>query len=38
MGYQNFLNNMMKQMRGDGRYQAIYDKWFASDAWLKDIQ
>ncbi|MGD9808789.1 MAG: transporter substrate-binding domain-containing protein [Deferribacterales bacterium] len=36
--FMNFLNNMMKQMRGDGRYQAIYDKWFATDAWLKDIQ
>lgn len=36
--FMNFLNNMMKQMRGDGRYQAIYDKWFGTDEWLKDIQ
>jgi len=34
----NFLNNFMKQMRGDGRYQAIYNKWFGTDEWLKDIK
>jgi len=36
--FMNFLNNLMKQMRGDGRYDAIYNKWFGSDAWLKEIQ
>lgn len=36
--FMNFLNNFMKQMRGDGRYQAIYNKWFGTDEWLKDIQ
>lgn len=34
----NFLNNLLKQMRGDGRYEAIYNKWFGTDEWLKDIQ
>lgn len=34
----NFLNNLLTQMRGDGRYQKIYDKWFGTDEWLKDIQ
>lgn len=34
----NFLNNLLVQMRGDGRYQQIYDKWFGTDEWLKDIQ
>lgn len=36
--FMNFLNNLLKQMRGDGRYEAIYNKWFGTDAWLKDIQ
>lgn len=34
----NFLNNYMRQVRGDGTYQRIYDKWFKSDAWLKQVQ
>ncbi|TCK62622.1 transporter substrate-binding domain-containing protein [Seleniivibrio woodruffii] len=34
----NFLNNYLAQIKGDGRYQATYDKWFGSTDWLKDIQ
>lgn len=34
----NFLNNYLRQIKGDGTYQRMYDKWFASDSWLKDIQ
>ncbi len=36
--FMNFLNNLLKQMRGDGRYEKIYQKWFGTDEWLKDIQ
>ncbi|ADD68919.1 extracellular solute-binding protein family 3 [Denitrovibrio acetiphilus DSM 12809] len=36
--FMNFLNNILVQMKGDGRYQKIYDKWFGTDQWLKDIQ
>lgn len=32
----NFLNNFLTQVKGDGRYQKIYDKWFGSDDWYKD--
>lgn len=34
----NFLNNYLAQIKGDGRYQAAYDKWFGTTDWLADIQ
>jgi polar amino acid transport system substrate-binding protein len=34
----NFLNNYLQQVKGDGTYDRIYDKWFKSDSWLKDVQ
>lgn len=34
----NFLNNYLRQIKGDGTYQRIYDKWLKSDKWLNDIQ
>ena len=34
----NFLNNFLRQIKGDGTYDRIYDKWFNSDAWLKQIK
>jgi len=34
----NFLNNFLKQTKGDGSYQRIYDKWFNSDAWLSQVK
>jgi len=34
----NFLNNYLRQIKGDGTYDRMYDKWFKSDSWLKDIQ
>ncbi|WP_432453282.1 MULTISPECIES: transporter substrate-binding domain-containing protein [unclassified Agarivorans] len=34
----NFLNNYLVQIKKDGSYQRIYDKWFKSDAWLSSIQ
>ncbi|MCG6201079.1 transporter substrate-binding domain-containing protein [Psychromonas antarctica] len=33
----NFLNNFLRQIKGDGTYDRIYDKWFKSDDWLKQI-
>ncbi|MBF9002799.1 MULTISPECIES: transporter substrate-binding domain-containing protein [Vibrio] len=34
----NFLNNYLRQIKGDGTYERIYDKWFKSDSWLKNVQ
>jgi polar amino acid transport system substrate-binding protein len=34
----NFLNNFLRQSKGDGTYDRIYDKWFKSDDWLSQIQ
>ncbi len=34
----NFLNNYLRQIKGDGTYDRIYDKWFKNDSWLQDVQ
>ena len=34
----NWLNNFLRQCKNDGRYDRIYEKWFGSDQWYKDIQ
>jgi polar amino acid transport system substrate-binding protein len=34
----NFLNGYLRQIKGDGTYDRIYDKWFKDDAWLKQVQ
>jgi polar amino acid transport system substrate-binding protein len=34
----NWLNNFMKQVKNDGTYDAIYDKWIRSDAWLTEVE
>lgn len=34
----NWLNNFMSQIKYDGVYDKIYQKWFQDDAWLKEIQ
>ncbi|MEJ2766588.1 transporter substrate-binding domain-containing protein [Photobacterium sp. MCCC 1A19761] len=34
----NFLNNFLRQVKGDGTYDRIYDKWFKSDSWLSQVQ
>jgi len=34
----NWLNNFLRQMKNDGRYDRIYNKWIKSTAWIKDIQ
>lgn len=34
----NWLNNFITQLKGDGRYDKIYERWFKSDKWLKKVQ
>lgn len=34
----NFLNNFLRQIKGDGTYQRIHDKWFKSDKWVDSVQ
>ncbi|ACV69772.1 transporter substrate-binding domain-containing protein [Desulfohalobium retbaense] len=34
----NWLNNFLRQIKNDGRYDRIYDKWFNSDDWLDTVQ
>lgn len=34
----NYLNTFLRQIKGDGSYDRIYEKWFKSDAWLKQVQ
>ena len=32
----NWLNNFLRQIKGDGTYDKIYAKWFESSDWQKD--
>ncbi len=34
----NWINNFLYQIKGDGKYDTLYNKWFKSDAWLKRVQ
>lgn len=34
----NFLNNYLRQIKGDGTYERIYNKWFKSDKWMSQVQ
>lgn len=34
----NWLNNFLRQLKNDGRYDRIYDKWIRSTDWIKEIQ
>ncbi|WP_458700685.1 transporter substrate-binding domain-containing protein [Sulfurospirillum sp. 1307] len=33
----NWLNNFLNQIKHDGVYDRIYNKWFEKDAWLKKV-
>jgi polar amino acid transport system substrate-binding protein len=33
----NWLNNFLNQIKHDGTYERIYDKWFVSDKWLPQV-
>ena len=36
--FMNFLNNFLRQIKADGRYDRMYDKWIRSTAWFKETQ
>lgn len=33
----NWLNNFLRQIKGDGTYDALYQRWFKSDRWLEQV-
>ena len=37
-GALNWLDNFLRQIKEDGRFDNIYDKWIKGTEWLKDIQ
>jgi polar amino acid transport system substrate-binding protein len=34
----NWLNNFLAQVKNDGRYERIYNKWIKSTGWIDDIK
>jgi polar amino acid transport system substrate-binding protein len=34
----NWLDNFLRQIKNDGRYERIYNKWIRGTDWMKDIQ
>ena len=34
----NWLNNFLRQMKNDGRYDKIYNKWIKSTDWIDDVK
>ena len=36
--FMNWLNNFLRQVKHDGRYDRIYNKWIKSTDWIKEIQ
>ena len=36
--FMNWLNNFLRQVKNDGRYDRIYNKWIKGTDWIKDIQ
>lgn len=34
----NWLNNFLRQVKNDGRYERIYNKWIKGSEWMKEIQ
>lgn len=33
----NWLNNFLRQVKNDGRYDQIYNKWIKSTEWIQDV-
>jgi polar amino acid transport system substrate-binding protein len=36
--FMNWLNNFLRQVKGDGRYDRIYNKWIIGNEWIKEVQ
>ena len=36
--FMNFLNNFLRQTKGDGFYQRVYDKWIIGSDWKKELE
>jgi polar amino acid transport system substrate-binding protein len=36
--FMNWLNNFLRQVKNDGRYAKIYDKWIRSTDWIQEIE
>ena len=36
--FMNWLNNFLRQMKNDGRYDQIYEKWITSTDWIEEVQ
>ncbi len=36
--FMNWLNNFLRQLKNDGRYDRIYNKWIKSTDWIKEVQ
>jgi polar amino acid transport system substrate-binding protein len=34
----NWLNNFLRQLKNDGRYDAIYNKWITGTEWIKEVE
>ena len=34
----NFLNNFLRQCKGDGFYEKVYNKWILSSDWKKELE
>ena len=34
----NYLNNFLRQSKGDGFYEQVYDKWIIGSDWKKELQ
>ncbi len=36
--FMNWLNNFLRQVKNDGRYERIYNKWIKSTDWIQQVQ
>ena len=36
--FMNWLNNFLRQIKNDGRYDRIYNKWIMGTYWIKNVQ
>ncbi|MEE8620696.1 MAG: transporter substrate-binding domain-containing protein, partial [Syntrophobacteria bacterium] len=36
--FMNWLNNFLRQVKNDGRYDRVYKKWIKGTNWIEGIQ